>query len=136
MKDKVLTLPVPRGSRDAGVARYLFRMMTYWGKSQTASMHVVSSACTNGSLPAQAPVASKFAHMLKALPWFGLKQATAAADLSYAFEHCPRDAEANRARCVYYLVPVKMLLGELPREEVLQRYGLTQYAPIVQVQLL
>ena len=64
------------------------------------------------------------------------KQATAAADLSYAFEHCPRDAEANRARCVYYLVPVKMLLGELPREEVLQRYGLTQYAPIVQVQLL
>ena len=57
----------------------------------------------------------------------------AAADLSYAFEHCPRDAAANRARCVYYLVPVKMLLGELPTEEVLTRFGLTQYAPIVQV---
>ena len=29
VKDKVLTLPVPRGSRDAGVAKYLFRMMIY-----------------------------------------------------------------------------------------------------------
>ena len=37
----------------------------------------------------------------------------AAADLSYALTHCPRRAAANRARCLHYLVPVKMLRGEL-----------------------
>lgn len=57
----------------------------------------------------------------------------AATDLAYAFSHCPADADANRARCVYYLVPVKMLLGELPSSAMLARYGLLQYAPIVQV---
>ena len=60
-------------------------------------------------------------------------QAMAAADLSYALAHCPRAAAANRARCLHYLVPVKMLLGELPRQDMVQRFGLELYAPIVQV---
>lgn len=63
-------------------------------------------------------------------------QDTAAADLAYAFEHCPRGAAGNAARCVYYLVPVKMLLGELPQPAMLARYGLQHYAPIVQARAL
>jgi hypothetical protein len=60
-------------------------------------------------------------------------QDTAAADLAYAFDHCPRKAVANKARCAYYLIPVKMLLGELPKQAMLDRFGLQHYGPIVQV---
>ncbi|KAG2449210.1 hypothetical protein HYH02_005957 [Chlamydomonas schloesseri] len=50
--------------------------------------------------------------------------------LSYAFEHCLSAAPNNLRRVLRYLIPVKMLLGVLPRPELLQRYGLTEYEPI------
>lgn len=55
--------------------------------------------------------------------------------LSFAFEHCLRSAQPNKARIAYFLVPVKMLLGVLPSQALLERYGLTIYQPIVQVPL-
>lgn len=61
-------------------------------------------------------------------------QGQAASDLAYAFEHCHRGAAANKARCAYYLIPVKMLLGELPQQAMLAQYGLQHYSPIVEVQ--
>ena len=60
-------------------------------------------------------------------------QDLAARDLSYAFEHCHRTAAANKARCAYYLIPVKMLLGELPQQAMLDKFGLHDYSPIVKV---
>lgn len=64
-------------------------------------------------------------------PWM---QDLAARDLSYAFEHCHRSAATNKARCAYYLIPVKMLLGELPQQAMLDKFGLHDYSPIVKVQ--
>ena len=60
-------------------------------------------------------------------------QQEAVDDLTYAFEHCPRGAEVNKARCAYYLVPARMLLGDLPRQAMLQRFNLHHYVPIVEV---
>ncbi len=62
-----------------------------------------------------------------------LLQEAAASDLAYAFDHCPRTALANKARCAFYLIPVKMLLGELPKQAMLERFSLQHYGPIVQV---
>ena len=63
----------------------------------------------------------------------GALQQEAVDDLTYAFEHCPRGAEVNKARCAYYLVPARMLLGDLPRQAMLQRFSLHHYVPIVEV---
>ena len=62
-----------------------------------------------------------------------LVQNAAVEDLTYAFEHCPRGAEVNKRRCAYYLVPVHMLLGDLPKEGMLQHFNLQHYEPVVQV---
>ena len=62
-------------------------------------------------------------------------QQEAVDDLTYAFEHCPRGAEVNKARCAYYLVPARMLLGDLPKQAMLQRFKLHHYVPIVEVGL-
>ena len=62
-----------------------------------------------------------------------LVQKAAVMDLTYAFEHCPRGAAVNKRRCAYYLVPVHMLLGDLPKEGVLQHFSLQHYEPVVQV---
>ncbi|CAK0783973.1 hypothetical protein CVIRNUC_007176 [Coccomyxa viridis] len=63
---------------------------------------------------------------------FDEKYQEAVDDLTYAFEHCPRGAEVNKARCAYYLVPARMLLGDLPRQAMLQRFNLHHYVPIVE----
>jgi len=63
-------------------------------------------------------------------------QQEAVEDLTYAFEHCPRGAEVNKARCAYYLIPARMLLGDLPKQEVLQRFNLQHYVPIMEVIVL
>ncbi|KXZ43575.1 hypothetical protein GPECTOR_86g368 [Gonium pectorale] len=50
--------------------------------------------------------------------------------LSFAFEHCLSSSRNNERRVLRYLIPVKMLLGVLPSEALLQRYGLTEYEPV------
>lgn len=47
--------------------------------------------------------------------------------LSFAFENCPRRFARNKRLILIYLVPVKMLLGYMPRKEVLQRYNVLQF---------
>lgn len=41
--------------------------------------------------------------------------------LSYAFEHCHKDSVANKRSILIYLIPVKMLLGHMPKEELLRK---------------
>lgn len=62
-----------------------------------------------------------------------LVQTAAEEALQYALQHCARDAEPNKIRIMYFLVPVKMLLGEVPSQAALQKYKLSEYAAIVQV---
>ena len=56
--------------------------------------------------------------------------------LEYAMRHCHRAALQNKSRILYFLVPVKMLLGQLPAQAALQKYHLEEYAEIVDVSLL
>lgn len=41
-----------------------------------------------------------------------------------------RSAARNKARILLLLVPVRMLLGQLPADDMLQRYGLAEYAAV------
>ena len=42
-----------------------------------------------------------------------------------------RDAKGNKRQIMIFLVPVKMLLGQMPSEKILQKYDLLQFAGVV-----
>ena len=50
--------------------------------------------------------------------------------LSLAFQMCSRAFISHKRAILRYLVPVKMLLGQLPADELLQQYQLQLYLPI------
>ncbi len=41
--------------------------------------------------------------------------------LTYAFERCHRQCTANKRAILIFLIPVKMLLGHMPTQAVLQK---------------
>lgn len=47
--------------------------------------------------------------------------------LSYAFNHCHKKFPKNKRLILIYLVPVKMLLGYMPKREMLERYDVLQF---------
>lgn len=47
--------------------------------------------------------------------------------LSFAFENCWKKFTKNKRLILIYLVPVKMLLGYMPKKEILQRYDVLQF---------
>lgn len=47
--------------------------------------------------------------------------------LTYAFEHCHKQSIKNKRSILTYLVPVKMLLGYMPKKFVLEKYNLLQF---------
>ena len=51
--------------------------------------------------------------------------------LRYAFEHCHRESTANKRSILIYLIPVKMLLGHMPSQDLLVKYDLLQFQDIV-----
>lgn len=52
--------------------------------------------------------------------------------LSFAFRNCPKKSRKNKRQILIYLIPVKMLLGIMPREEALQEYNVQQFFDLVQ----
>lgn len=52
--------------------------------------------------------------------------------LSYAFCHCHRQAKTNKRLILIYLLPVKMLLGQMPKTQLLKKYNLLQFAEVAQ----
>lgn len=61
------------------------------------------------------------------------RQEEAEESLNYALRHCHRDAQANKARILKYLVPVALLLGRLPSTSLMSRYSdvLSPYEPLI-----
>jgi len=51
--------------------------------------------------------------------------------LMEAFTHCHRDQKKNKRRILQFLIPVRLLLGHYPQPALLRKYGLTQFAGIV-----
>ncbi|XP_070539019.1 PCI domain-containing protein 2-like [Ptychodera flava] len=50
--------------------------------------------------------------------------------LSFAFNHCHRSSRKNKRMILIYLLPVKMLLGQMPVASLLQKYDLLQFADV------
>ncbi len=51
--------------------------------------------------------------------------------LSFAFEHCHRECRSNKRSILIYLIPVKMILGHMPTQAVLEKYDLRQFSGVV-----
>jgi len=51
--------------------------------------------------------------------------------LTWAFENCPAKSNANRRKILLYLVPCKLRLGVLPKQELLNTYELHVFVDIV-----
>ncbi|KAE9407141.1 hypothetical protein BT96DRAFT_914750, partial [Gymnopus androsaceus JB14] len=43
-------------------------------------------------------------------------------ELTLAFYHCHIDAQANQERILAYLLPLRLLKGHLPSDELMQRF--------------
>lgn len=52
--------------------------------------------------------------------------------LTYAFENCHRSSNRNKRLILIYLVPVKMLLGYIPKRDVLEKYDVIEFWDLVQ----
>ncbi|ESO10814.1 hypothetical protein HELRODRAFT_185280 [Helobdella robusta] len=48
--------------------------------------------------------------------------------LTYAFQKCHKRSKKNKKLILIYLLPVKMLLGHMPKMSLLQKYNLMQFA--------
>lgn len=51
--------------------------------------------------------------------------------LTFAFLRCDRESVRNKRLVLIYLIPVKMLLGHMPSEGLLQKYDLMQFSEVV-----
>ncbi|CAK9803670.1 PCI domain-containing protein 2 [Anthophora plagiata] len=52
--------------------------------------------------------------------------------LTYAFEHCHKQSSKNKRLILTYLVPVKMLLGYMPKHSLLQKYNLMEFGELME----
>ncbi|PON85367.1 PCI/PINT associated module [Trema orientale] len=52
--------------------------------------------------------------------------------LSYALNHCNPQSEANIRKILKYLIPVKLSIGILPKDWLLEKYNLVEYRNVVQ----
>jgi len=53
-------------------------------------------------------------------------------NLDYAFQHCHKAALHNKRCILRYLVPVKLYRGRLPSSNLLQKYSLNEFIPVVE----
>ncbi|XP_037088603.1 PCI domain-containing protein 2-like [Pollicipes pollicipes] len=51
--------------------------------------------------------------------------------LDFAFLRCHRACRNNKRLILIYLIPVKMLLGHMPQEQLLAKYNLLQFSEVV-----
>jgi hypothetical protein len=51
-------------------------------------------------------------------------------ELSFAFQHCPARYTRNRRLILEYLVPVKLIMGQPPQQQLLDQYGLADLAQV------
>ncbi|XP_043585701.1 PCI domain-containing protein 2 [Bombus pyrosoma] len=52
--------------------------------------------------------------------------------LTYAFEHCHKQSSKNKRLILTYLVPVKMLLGYMPKHNLLEKYNLMEFEELME----
>merc|ERR1719474_1171636 len=52
--------------------------------------------------------------------------------LRYSFEHCYRESQSNKRLILIYLIPVKMLLGQMPKISLLKKYDLSEFTGVME----
>lgn len=52
--------------------------------------------------------------------------------LTFAFENCHKQSKTNKRLILTYLIPVKILLGYVPKKFVLEKYDLLQFWDLIQ----
>jgi hypothetical protein len=52
-------------------------------------------------------------------------------NLNFAFEHCHKKAIENKKKILNYLIPVKLMRGRLPSVNLLKKYSMVEYIPLV-----
>lgn len=60
-------------------------------------------------------------------------QSAAAEALTYACNHCHKDAGRQKMRILQFLIPVHMLLGKLPSAAIRHKYNMHIYDTIIEV---
>lgn len=60
-------------------------------------------------------------------------QSAAAEALTYACNHCHKDAARQKMRILQFLIPVQMLLGKLPSAAIRHKYNMHIYDTIIEV---
>jgi len=53
-------------------------------------------------------------------------------NLSYAFQRCHKNSRRNKQLILIYLIPVKMLLGQMPKIALLRKYDMMAFADVAQ----
>lgn len=79
-----------------------------------------------------APYRVTYYYYLGRIAVFGENFVDANNHLSYAFQHCHVSCTTHKRKILRYLIPVKLLLGEVPTQELLTRFGLMEYQDITQ----
>jgi len=49
-------------------------------------------------------------------------------ELSFAFQHCSRKSVKNKRLVLLYLIPVKIILGIMPKQSLLERHNFSQFS--------
>ena len=62
-------------------------------------------------------------------------QSVAAEALTYACDHCHKDALQQKSRILQFLIPVQMLLGKLPSAAIREKYNMHMYDTIIEVRV-
>ena len=52
--------------------------------------------------------------------------------LTYAFQHCHKKSKKNKRLILMYLIPVKLLLGYIPKYNLLKKYNLMEFWDLIE----
>lgn len=88
-------------------------------------IRAIDSSAYKDSFPLAQQITYKYFVGRKAM--FDSDYKTADEYLSYAFNHCHKRFPKNKRLILIYLIPVKMLLGNMPKREILQKYDVLQF---------
>lgn len=86
-----------------------------------------------GNLYARFSMADKitYKYFLGRKAMFDMDLTVAEESLTFAFENCPNSYVRNKRLILMYLIPVKMFLGHMPSQQLLEHFDLRQFSDVV-----
>lgn len=73
-----------------------------------------------------------YRYFIGRLSMFEDQHSSAETHLEYALQHCHKNAKENKKRILKYLIPIKLYRGRLPTTQLLNKYGLEEFKPLVE----